>query len=198
MGEEQALTRIQRFDLGHFISSQCKIEHVKVLFHAVTMNGLRNDDNILLEQEAKGYLRTGLTMRFTDSLQRRVIEEIIATFSERAPGHNLNVVLLHVFLGNLLLLEHMRFYLVNGGFDFSEMVNVDQAVRIEVRHADSAHLTGLVRIFHSAIRTIVIAERLMQQQQIHIIGLQFLQRFVDGLGRFLIAEIANPNLRGDK
>lgn len=45
---------------------------------------------------------------------------------------------------------------------------------------------------------VVIGERLVQQNEVDIVELQFAQRFQNGLSAFLIAVMLDPHFGGDK
>ena len=75
-------------------------------------------------------------------------------------------------LANLLLLEHMGFDLVDGRLDLGEMLNVQIPVGAEVGHADGTELAGLIKFLHRPVSAIIIAKRLMDEQQVEIIGTQ--------------------------
>lgn len=64
VGEEEAFAAIQGFNSSHIFRCQCEIEKVKILLHTILMNRFWNDDDITLEQEAKGSLRSGLASEF--------------------------------------------------------------------------------------------------------------------------------------
>ena len=68
-----------------------------------------------------------------------VREEVFASFGKWSPGFMLNTIFFHIFMGNFLLMEHMRFNLIHGRSGFSEAAEVDQAVRVEVRNTDRAN-----------------------------------------------------------
>ena len=74
-------------------------------------------------------------------------------------------------------------------------LEIDEAIGIEVAHADGSYLTFTIRTLHSSVRTIVIAERLMDQEQVNIVGLELLQTFEDGGISLLFARISDPDLR---
>ena len=107
-------------------------------------------------------------------------------------------VLLHNLLRLYLLVEHVGFHLIDHRRYFAELRQVDEAVRIEVRHADGAELARLVRFLHRPPRAVVVVERLVNEQQVDVVGLQFAQRFVNACLCPLVSGIGNPHLRHDE
>ena len=172
MGEEKAVPCIQSFDLFHFIICQREIKDIKVLFHAVFMRGLWDQDHIALKEKTQRGLRDGLSVSLTDLFEYRVVEIVIFTFCEWSPGHDLGSVLFHIFFCGLLLLEHMCLNLVHCRFDPGEVTDVQKTARIEIGYADSADFAFIVSLLHGAVGTIVIAEGLMDQEKIDIICLK--------------------------
>ena len=66
MREEQALTAVERLDGRHILRREGKIEQVEVLLHPVLVRGLRDHDDITLQQEAQGGLRGGFAVLLAD------------------------------------------------------------------------------------------------------------------------------------
>lgn len=106
------------------------------------MDGLRDDDDIVLEQEAQGDLCGGLSILCADGGQNRVGEHILAALCERTPRLDLAAVLFQVLLGDLLLLEDVGFDLIDRRLDLGEVLDVQIAVGAKVRYADGANFTG--------------------------------------------------------
>ena len=110
----------------------------------------------------------------------------------------LDVVLLHDFVGLLLLLEYMGLHLVHSRRYFYKLAQIDEAVGVKVRNADGTHFAGLVGLLHGPIAAIVVVEGLVDQQQINIVGLELAQGLVNGgLGLF-IASVGNPHFGGEE
>src|SRR5699024_9943198 len=59
------------------------------------------------------------------------------------------------------------------------MENIQITVRIEVRHTDSAYLALIISLFHCTVSSVVIAEWLMDQEQIDIVCVQLCPRLFD-------------------
>ena len=162
------------------------------------MRGLGDHDNITLEQEAQGGLCGGFAVLLADLGQNGVGEHILAAFRKRAPGFDLAAVFLEIFFGRLLLLKHMCFDLVDGRLDLREVLDVQIPVRAKVGNADRAEPASLVQFFHCAIGTVIITERLVDEQQIEIIGAQLAHGFLNGGLRFFIACVCDPDLGGQE
>ena len=82
----------------------------------------------------------------------------------------------------------MCFDLVDGRLDLREVLDVQIPVRAKVGNADRAEPASLVQFFHCAIGTVIITERLVDEQQIEIIGAQLAHGFLDGCPGFFIAQ----------
>ena len=81
----------------------------------------------------------------------------------------LHAEFLHDLVRLLLLEKDVRLHLVDGGPDRAEIGKVDQAVGVKVAHADRADLAGMKRIFHGAVGAVVVAEGLVNEQQIDVV-----------------------------
>ena len=92
----------------------------------------------------------------------------------------------------------MRFHLVDGGLDFTELRQVHKAVRIKIAHADGADLSGPVSLFHGPVSAVIIVEGLVDEQQVHVIRAQLAQGLVNGSLRLFIPAVGNPHLRGEE
>ena len=114
------------------------------------------------------------------------------------PGLVLHAVLFHVLVRGLLLMEDVGLHLVDRRRDFGELAQVDQAVGIKVADADGAQLASPVGLLHGAVGAVIVTERLVNQQQIDVVGVQFLQRAVDGGLCLLISGIGYPYFSCDK
>ena len=158
------------------------------------MRGLRNDHHTALDEETQGGLSHGLAIFLADGFQHGVSEEVVASFCERPPRHDLRAVLLHDFLRLALLVEHVRLHLVHHRLDAAELGEVDEAVGIEVRHADGAELACPVRFLHGAVGAVVVVERLVDEQQVDVVSLELAQALVDRGLCLLIPGVGYPHL----
>ena len=68
--------------------------------------------------------------------QRRVGEQVVAAFGERAPGLDLHAVLAHQLLVGGALEERVALDLVDGRGDLVVLDQIDEPVGVEVRDAD--------------------------------------------------------------
>ena len=100
-----------------------------------------------------------------------------------------HAVLVHDFTGFFLLVEHMRFHLIDHRSDLIELAKINEPVGIKIRHADCPEFSGAVGFFHGAPCAVIIAERLMYEQQVDVIGTQFSERLVDGFFRLFITGV---------
>ena len=101
-------------------------------------------------------------------------------------------------MGRLLLLEHMGFHLVHGGGHLHKLAQIDEPVWVEIGHPNGPQLPGLVRLLHGPVGAVVVAEGLVNQQQVDVIGLQVLQGLVNGGLGLLVALVGNPHLGGEE
>ena len=69
---------------------------------------------------------------------------------------------------------------------------------VEVRQADRPDLAGRDGLLHGLPRLNVLAIRLVQEQQVQVVGVQTTQRGVDGLAALLIAVILREQFGGDE
>ena len=92
----------------------------------------------------------------------------------------------------------MGLHLIDCRRHFREMAEIQISVRIEIRNPEGSHLPSPVRLFHRTVRSIVIAERLMDQKKVDVVGFQFSDGLVDGSLCLLISCIADPHLGGQK
>ena len=192
--EEQAFALVQLADGRHVFGGKEEVEYIEVLLHALFVRGLRDDYHVALDEEAQGGLCHGLAVFLADDFQHGIGEEVVAPFSEWSPRHDLRAVLLHDFLRPALLVEHMRFHLVHHRFDVAELCQVDETVGVEVRYADGTELACLVCFFHSTVGAVVVVERLVDEQQVDVVGLQLAEGFVDRSLCLLIPGVGYPHL----
>ena len=97
-----------------------------------------------------------------------------------------------------LLLEHMGLHLIDSRNDLAEIRQIHKTVRVEVGNADRTDFPRPVRLLHRPIRAIIVVERLMDQQQINVFALQFIQRFLNGSLCVFIPRICDPYFRCKK
>ena len=107
----------------------------------------------------------------TDGYQSLVAEKVVASFGKRAPRHDVRAILLHNPLRLDLLVENVRLHLIHHRRYLAELGQVDEAVGVEVRHTDGTHLACPVRLFHRPPCAVVVVERLVNEQQVDVVGL---------------------------
>ncbi len=62
MVEEEAVGGVERSNLLHVLSIKFEVEEIQILLHSFLVNGLRDDDYIVLQQPAQGYLSGSLAI----------------------------------------------------------------------------------------------------------------------------------------
>ena len=72
MVEEETVGGVERSNLLHVVCVKFEVEEVQVLFHALLVNGLRDDDYVALQQPAQGYLCSSLAIFLANLSEGRV------------------------------------------------------------------------------------------------------------------------------
>ena len=198
MGEEKALPAVQSLDGGHVLRRQAEIEDLKVLAHPLLMDGLRDDNDIALDQEAQGGLGGGLSVLFPDGGEDGVREHILPSLGEGAPGLRLAAVLPEILPGHLLLLEDVGLDLVDGGLHLREVLEVQVAVRPEVGDADGPELSLVIELLHGPVGAVVVSEGLVDEEQVQVIRPEPAQGRLNGRPGLLIARVGDPDLGGEE
>lgn len=104
-----------------------------------------------------------------DGGQRLVGEDTLASLGKRTPAFHLHAELGHERLGGALLEERMVLHLVHGGNNLVVHNEVEQAHRLEVRHADGAHAALAIQLLNRAPRTVVVVERLVDKVKVQVV-----------------------------
>ena len=138
------------------------------------MGGFGDDHHIALQQEAERRLGGGLSVFGADLFQHRIAEKVIFPLREGPPGHDLGAVFFHVCSRSFLLLEDMGLHLVDRRLDLGEVVDVQEAVWVEVGDADGPHLSAPVCLLHGPVGAVVVAEGLVDQEQVDVVAAQLL------------------------
>ena len=115
----------------------------QILFHSLLVNGLRDDDYIVLQQPAQGYLCSSLSVLLANLGEGRVGEQSVLTFCQWSPRHEPCTKLIHEFSGLVLLVEHVRLHLVHHWCNLHVGSQVDEMIREEVAHSDGTNLSSL-------------------------------------------------------
>ena len=92
----------------------------------------------------------------------------------------------------------MRFQLHDGGLDFHVFREIDETRIVKVAQADRSRFPGFAGFFHGAVSAVIIAEGLVDEKQVDVIGPQPSERFVNAARRFFVAGVGNPDFRGDE
>ena len=162
------------------------------------MRGFRDGDDAALDEVPQGHLRNRSAMAFGDGLERRIFEQVGIGLCYRCPRHDFRSVLFHLPFRIPLLAEDIRLQLVDSRFNLYVFGQVHEPVGVEVAYSDGAYLAGPYSLFHGPIRSVIVGEGLVYQQQVDVVGMQLAQGLFDAGCRPLFAGIANPYLGGDE
>ena len=72
MVEEETMGGVERSNLLHVLSIEFEVEEIQILLHSFFVNGLRDDDYIVLQQPAQGYLCGSLSVFLANLGEGRV------------------------------------------------------------------------------------------------------------------------------
>ncbi len=92
----------------------------------------------------------------------------------------------------------MKFHLVYCRNHVKVFTKVCKAVRIHIAHADCADFAVFVQVNHRAVRSVIIAKRLMKKIQVNVFQIQFFKRRFKGLFCIFIAVILRPEFCSNK
>ena len=124
--------------------------------------------------------------------------QVGVSLRKRPPSHDTGSVRLHFRFRIPLLAEHVRLQLVHGRLYFGVFRHIHEAVGIEVREADGTYLSVPHGFLHSPPRARIVAERLVDKQQVDVVGAQLAERFIDATGGFFLSGIGNPYFRREE
>ena len=65
----------------------------------------------------------------------------------------------------------MSFHLIDSRLYFTERSQIDITVGVKVRNSDRPRLADPTSLFHRPISAVIVVERLVNKQQVHIRGL---------------------------
>src|SRR5262245_26636152 len=80
----------ERVDLDHLVRAELEVEDRGIFREPLQLAGARDDDDLLLHQEAQAHLRRALAMPRADARQHRAVLGIAAR--NRAIGHDRHAV----------------------------------------------------------------------------------------------------------
>ena len=166
MRKKQASVQIQTGNSCHLVIRQSKIEHIEVLRHALLVYRFRNRHYTLLKQETQSHLCNRFSSSLTDRHKNRIGEKTVAPFGKRTPRHDLYAVTLHYFLRSSLLVEDVRFHLIDHWRNVAKFSQIHQSVRIKIADTNSSCLSDAVSLFHGSIASIIIVEGLVNEQPV--------------------------------
>ena len=162
------------------------------------MDRLGDNDDVELDEVAQGHLGGGLAVLLADGGEHRVGEDVVAALGERPPGLQGGVVLGVPGAVVGLLVEDVGLHLVDGRRHLDVLRQVHEPVGEEVGDADGADLAGGQGLLHGAVGAVVVAEGLVDEQQVDVVGAQAAQGAVDGAGGALLPGVGDPHLGGQE
>jgi hypothetical protein len=154
---------------AHLFVREHEVEDVEVLFHALTTHGLRDRDDLALDEPPQHYLRDRLAVRAADLGQERIGEQVVLALSESAPRLDLHSVRAHEVLIGHAPEERVDLDLIDRGSDLVVLDEVDKSIRVEVRHPDRASETLAIELFHRAPEAGVVPQGLVDEVQVHVL-----------------------------
>jgi hypothetical protein len=119
-------------------------------------------------------------------------------FGKRAPGLDLDTVLAHECLVGGALEERMGLDLVDRRGDVVVFDEVHEPVGVEVRHADGLGQTFAADLLHRSPGAVVVAERLVDEVQVHVVEAEPLKRRLERALCVVLAGLLDPELGGDE
>ena len=162
------------------------------------MDRLGDDDDVELDEVAQGHLGGGLAVLLADGGEHRVGEDVVAALGERPPGLQGGVVLGVPGAVVGLLVEDVGLHLVDGRRHLDVLRQIHEPVGEEVGDADGADLAGGQGLLHGAVGAVVVAEGLVDEQQVDVVGAQAAQRAIDGAGGAFLPGVGDPHLGGQE
>jgi hypothetical protein len=196
--EEAARLAVERDDRLHVFATELEVEHREVLRHPLFADRLRDRDDAALHEPANDHLRDRLAVLRADRSEQLVLEDVVLPFREGAPRLVLHAILAHELMGLDLLVEWVRFDLVDRGYRLVVDDQVHEAIGVEVADADRADAAFAMQLLHRAPRSVHVAVRLVDEKQIEDIEPEALHRAIEGLLRLLVARVFDPQLRRDE
>ena len=117
-------------------------------------------------------------------------------FGERSPRLVRHPILAHDLVIVGALIENMGLDLVDRRCDVVVGDEIDEPVGMKIRHPDGAGPALTIQFLHRPPRSVVVAERLMDEIEIDVVQAQSVQRPLEcGLGR-VVAGVLHPQLGG--
>src|SRR5215207_1185297 len=179
-----ALTLVERRDLFHIARLELEVEELEVLPHARWRHRLREHDVATLDVPPQNDLRRRLTDVIGDPGDGGIFEHLALRY--RRPRFGGDVVILsvlsHGFVGEIgvyLDLVHRRYRVCLRSQPL-------QVVDLEVRHANRAGTTVVVKLFErlpggDEIAVVERRQRPVNQEQIHVVEAEIRERRVESL-----------------
>lgn len=85
MADDLAVPHIQLRNFLHILLGELEIPNIKIQFHALFVNGLRDNDHSPLNIPAQGHLSGGLAVLASDLCQNRVGKNAKLALGKRPP-----------------------------------------------------------------------------------------------------------------
>ena len=100
------------------------------------------------------------------------MEDIVLSLGERTPRFDLDVVPFEKLLCFNLLMERVRFDLIDGWHDLVMYDEIHYAVRMKVAESDRSDTAFTIQIFHRTPRTVNVTVGLMDKIKVEIVELK--------------------------
>ena len=180
MVEEHRGARVEARDLVHLVLRELEPEHVEVLCHPLAPDRLGDRDDPTLDEPAQHDLRRRRAVDGSDRTEEWIGEQVVLTFGETAPRFDLHPVGRHQLLVTWALEEGVDLDLIDGRDDVVVLDEVDEPVGVEVGDADRSDQTLVEQSLHGPPGAVVVAERLMDQIQVHTFQPEPVERPLEG------------------
>ena len=176
------MARVQGADLLAIGIGQGDIEARQVLRHALAVGGLGNDDDALVEQEAHCHLGRRGVVRRRDPSQDGIVQKARLSGGQRAPRLDLTAGVVQQWPQRALLEVRVELDLVHSGRNLRGPHDLAEFASEEVRQPDGPRLSAGVRLLQGAPGAHLVAHGPVDQEQVHILGVESPQRILEGLG----------------
>ncbi len=100
--------------------------------------------------------------------------------------------LFHVALRFNLLVEHMGLNLVDRRNNLHIACKVNEVVGIEIAYADCANFTLFICSFQCSVCPVTVAEWLVEEHKVDVVGAEFAQTLINGCLGFVEAIVGDP------
>ena len=122
----------KRCDIFHIFIAKLEIEDVKVFFDALLFGRFGDCHNAALNIPPKDDLPDGFTMLFGDFIQHLICENVVSALGKWCPALVYDIEFRKKLVRRLVLIERVRFDLVDHRLDPSVVVKVICLHRVKV------------------------------------------------------------------